>query len=119
VGLASNIFSAPGLMPPTSVNLPNFVAAIIVLAMLMGTTAGVLFNWRSCLEYTIVGLTYVRNIIISCVERPARHETCTDDMPKTLNRGSPFWRSRRPALVEQLDIESAPGEQLQNGLEQS
>lgn len=118
MGLASNIFSAPGLMPSTRVNLPNFVAAIIVLAMLMGTTAGVLFNWRSCLEYTIAGLTYVRNVIISCVERPARHETCTDDMPKTLNRGSPFWRSRRPALVEQLDIESAPGEQLQNGLEQ-
>lgn len=112
LGLASNLFSAPGVMPSTKANLPNFISATIFLAILMGATAGVLFNWRSCLQHIIALLGYVRNAIISCVERPVREETCADmsDTQKASKWGLPIWRSRRADVVEQLDLESAAGE---------
>jgi hypothetical protein len=81
----------------------------------------VLFNWRWCLQLIIALLDYLRNAIISCVERPAEEKPCPDvsDTPKASKWGLPIWRSRKVDVVEPLDLESAPERQRQSGLGQS
>jgi hypothetical protein len=65
-------------------------------------------NWSACLQQIIVLLDIVRNAISSCLERPAKKQTCIDvsNTQRPWQWGLPIWRSGKADAIEPADLES-------------